>query len=145
MTGFKVIIKATAHSMSNAKLEQYIKTTLEESSAGIIVNNIKAKGTKVLHIIDPLSVLERTINSRNSEIHKLTMQADKDGRDITRLEAHVQELERIIHDKEEQLLGTSAVQDGDFCTCHDWRSIGSDPETGDKLKRCNICDRIGVR
>jgi len=39
-----------------------------------------------------------------------------------------------------------AAGDGPECDCFDsWTSCGTCPETWDKLKRCDLCGKIGVR
>ena len=34
---------------------------------------------------------------------------------------------------------------GEDCPCDDWETCGTDPLTWDKLKKCNICDKISIR
>lgn len=139
MSGFKVIIKAIAHGYNKVKLEQSIKSAIESTYGSIKIEHIKAKGTNIIGIVDPVIELEKTINSRNEEIYKLgnLLRASEENED--KLKEQVSSLLHIIRSHE-----TSTVS-RDFCDCNDWRSIGSDPESGDKLKRCNICEAVGVR
>lgn len=58
MTGFKVVIKANAQGFSKIKLEQSIKSAVEIAYASIKIEHIKAKGTVVMDIIDPVAKLE---------------------------------------------------------------------------------------
>lgn len=139
MSGFKIIIKANAHGFNKEKLEESIKNSIESQFSSIKVHNIKAKGTQVMGIIDPTNELEKTINNRNSKIHKLENLINTSEKKIGNLEDQVSDLLRIIREREQLNINN------DSCNCNDWRSVGNDPETGDKLKRCNICERVGVR
>jgi hypothetical protein len=139
MSGFKIIIKATAHGLSKVQVEQALKAVVDSSNSGIAIQNIKAKGTSNLSIVDPIIHLEETIERRNSQINSLNKQVTTSDTQVAELEEQVVDLLRIIRDRE------NLSSDGDFCNCNDWRSTGSDPESGDKLKRCNICGRVGVR
>ncbi len=139
MQGFKVIIKLQAEGLNKANLELALKELIANSSAKILIQNIKAKGTSVMGIADPMNILESTISRRNAEVHRQTKLADTLGEQVTDLTAQVENLLEIIRAKE-RLLDSS-----EDCSCNDWRSIGTDPETGDKLKRCNICNRLGIR
>jgi peptidoglycan hydrolase CwlO-like protein len=139
MTGFKIIIKATAQGYSKDKLEREIKSVIERTCGGISIKHIKAKGTNNLNLIDPVIELEKTIDRRNTSLWETESSLSKSEEEVADLKSQVEDLMRIIRDKEE-----SCNRD-DFCNCNDWRSVGSDPESGDKLKRCNICERVGVR
>jgi chromosome segregation ATPase len=139
MSGFKVIIKATAPSFSKNKLEQVIKTVIESSNSGISIQHIKAKGTSTMNIVDTVNALENTISRRNRSIHSLEQQLNTSEIQVTNLEEQVADLLRIIREREE------SNSSDDFCNCNDWHSVGSDLESGDKLKRCNICQSVGVR
>jgi hypothetical protein len=139
MVGFKVIIKANAQGVNKVKLEQFIKNAVESNCDSIKIEHIKAKGTSVMGIVDPVNALEKTIDRRNASLWKTESLLNESEKKVSDLEAQVSDLLRIIREKEE-----STISDG-FCNCNDWRSVGSDPETGDKLKRCNICERVDVR
>lgn len=139
MSGFKVIIKANAHSFSKDKVEQVIKALVEGSNSGIAIQHIKAKGTSNMKIVDPVTVLEKTVDRRNSQIHNLEKQLNTSEKQTASLTKQVADLLTIIRDKEQ------LTNSDDFCNCNDWRSVGSDPVSGDKLKRCNICEKVGVR
>lgn len=59
------------------------------------------------------------------------------------------ELSQVSNQLDEATSRLATLQDSvannTDCPCDDWESIGTDPATGDKLKRCNICNQIGVR
>ena len=80
-----------------------------------------------------------TATRRNNSLWKAESALTKSEEKAISLQYQVDDLLRIIREREEN---TDSNED---CNCGDWRSIGSDPSTGDKLKRCNICERIGVR
>lgn len=138
MTGFKVVIKATAHGYNKERLAQAIKVSVEHNQPNIKIEHIKCKGTTKLNGVDEIGVLNDTISRRNAKIYSLEKVIYNHDDKVERLEARVEEL--LAHIRNDD------GDDGDgFCNHNDWRSVGSDPVSGDKLKRCNICERVGVR
>ena len=79
-----------------------------------------------------LTARNRTIRTLEGAIHTYLQQLDKAEIRVTELEIAVEMLRGMI-------------ENGNECDCSDWESIGTDSNNGDKLKRCNICDKIGVR
>jgi hypothetical protein len=138
MTGFKVVIKAVAHGFNIDKLKKAMKFAVESSDNDIVIQHIQAKGTTVMGMVDPIQLLNNTIDRRNASLYRAECQINENEQLIGKLEYQVEELLLIIRERENS-------NNNDDCSCNDWRSIGTDPETGDKLKRCNICERVGVR
>ena len=79
------------------------------------------------------------IKNRNSTIRDLEASNLTYGLQLVQLENELAELQERFDKLSRHVSGESA------CDCSDWESAGSDPMTGDKYKRCNVCGEVGVR
>lgn len=140
MTGFKVVLKVqTLTSISKVGLEQLIKANLEHPINDLKVLHVKAKGIACLTMQDPVAILNSTIDRRNTEIGKLNQAAYESDKHNARLQEANDYLNKQVIKLRDMLDNNTE------CDCSDWDSVGTDPYTGDKLKKCNLCHQIGVR
>ena len=97
------------------------------------INLAKARGDTIQ------KMLTSEINNA-SKVRKLEAQLlDADIR-ITELSDDL-----IIKDEKIASLRDMLSENGGECTCEDWISAGTNPNTWDKLKQCLDCGKISVR
>lgn len=84
--------------------------------------------------------LTNCIRARNKTIAILDVSITKCTEDIIQLESKLTDATKLISKLK------TLITNGGGCDCSgDWVSIGNDEVTGNKLKRCLICNSIGVR
>jgi hypothetical protein len=83
-------------------------------------------------VLGHVTKLERTKTEQRVVVNKMQQ-------DIYQLEADVERYKELFETAKKSLLNNGT------CDCSDWDSCGTDPNTWEKLKRCNVCDQISVR
>ena len=87
-------------------------------------------------------VIDAALIRRNRENTSLSIK-------ISEQEEKIEELQNLICEKDEKIEELRStiqnIMNGGECDCSDWISIGTDPQTWDKLKKCNDCQKISVR
>ena len=116
------------------------KATLDFKIAEALYTKLAANSTK-RPVQSKSEVI--TLQARVASLTKLLAASD------LAVDSHLAELNRTNTQLDEATSRLATLQDSitnnTDCPCDDWESIGTDSTTGDKLKRCNICNQIGVR
>lgn len=89
--------------------------------------------------MNQIQKLQRTITDKNNRILELQQEVESLTDKLTESDERVSMLESVISHMEE------GGEGGKPCCQTEWVSIGTDPETGDKLKKCEVCGTIGIR
>ena len=116
------------------------KATLDFKEAETLYTKLAASATKrPLQSKSELTTLQARVATLTKLLAASNLVVDE----------YLAELDRTNTQLEEATSRLASLQDfidyNTDCLCDDWQSIGTDPTTGDKLKRCNICKQIGVR
>ncbi len=89
--------------------------------------------------IKQATLMQQTFITKNNIIYAQDKALTKASKEIETLTHDLEEAnERIA--KQMQNMGRRSN-----CPCDDWESAGTDPNTWEKLKSCNICGQISVR
>ena len=99
----------------------------------------KQKDIKIANLVKSTTLQQRTLSNRNLKIHELKVTLDVYSDTITKQEHLLDEANSRIEKLRHMIDSESS------CPCDDWESAGTDPNTWDKLKRCNICGKVSVR
>lgn len=89
--------------------------------------------------MNQIQMLQRTVSDRNNRIRELEQEVEALTDNLNESNERVSMLEDVIRHMENGGEGEKP------CCQTEWVSIGTDPETGDKLKKCGVCGNIGVR
>lgn len=99
----------------------------------------KQKDIKIANLVKATTLQQLSLSNRNATIHELEETVNNYSDMIIKQKHLLDEANSRI----EKL--RNMVDRGSKCPCDDWESAGSDPMTGDKFKRCNMCGEVSVR
>lgn len=100
-----------------------------------------------------LAAMSKQPAKSKSELETCKRNLESKSKSLSDAEAVIYNLNQIIYNLQDELtLVTKRLltlqevyESNNECPCDDWESIGTDSTNGDKLKKCNICNTIGVR